>query len=119
VGNVSSFMGDHHSLLQLIMNLKHKRIQHIFDQIFQAFMVFIKVSSKTGFNSGGLFKGICPDISGIQCFLKTILVPGLPSQEFSYLFPNRLYIRADLCFLFGHIRTYNTAWLSPSWDDIT
>jgi hypothetical protein len=48
VGNVSSFMGDHHSLLQLIMNLKHKRIQHILDQIFQAFMVFrVEVSSKT------------------------------------------------------------------------
>jgi hypothetical protein len=48
MGNVSSFMGDHHSLLQLIMNLKHKRIQHIFDQIFQAFMVFrVEVSSKT------------------------------------------------------------------------
>jgi hypothetical protein len=41
-------MGDHHSLLQLIMNLKHKRIQHIFDQIFQVFMVFrVGVSSKT------------------------------------------------------------------------
>jgi hypothetical protein len=48
MGNVSSFMGDHHSLLQLIMNLKHKRIQHIFDQIFQAFMVFrVEVSSRT------------------------------------------------------------------------
>jgi hypothetical protein len=48
VGNVSLFMGDHHSLLQLIMDLKHKRIQHIFDQIFQAFMVFrAEVSSNT------------------------------------------------------------------------
>jgi hypothetical protein len=37
MGNVSSFMGDHHSSSQLIMNLNHKRIQHTFDQIFQAF----------------------------------------------------------------------------------
>ena len=47
MGHVSSFMGDHHSLFQLIMNLKYKRIQHIFDQIFRAFMVVkVEVSSR-------------------------------------------------------------------------
>jgi hypothetical protein len=48
VGSVSSLMGDHHSFLQPILGLKYKRIQHIFDQIFHAFMgVKVKVSSKT------------------------------------------------------------------------
>ena len=48
MGNVSSFMSDHHSLLQLILDLKCKRIQHIFDKIFHAFMdVKVKVSSRT------------------------------------------------------------------------
>jgi hypothetical protein len=48
VGNIPLFMGDHHSLLQLILGLKYRRIQHSFDQIFHAFMdVKVKVSSKT------------------------------------------------------------------------
>jgi hypothetical protein len=48
VGSVSPFMDDHHSFLQLILGLKYKRIQHIFDQIFHAFMgVKVKVSSRT------------------------------------------------------------------------
>jgi hypothetical protein len=96
-------MGDHHSLLLLIMNLKHKRIQHTFDQIFQAFMVFrVEISSKTAIQV--LIQVACLMVFTriFQAFnagvLKTIPVhSGLPSQEFSYLFPNRLRIRADLC----------------------
>ena len=48
MGNVSSFMSDHHSLLQLILGSGYKRIQHSFDQIFYAFMdVKVEVNSKT------------------------------------------------------------------------